>query len=463
MKKLILLLTALLLCVLPLLNGLCEAVDATPAPAEEPAGEEVVVTVTADPNEVVMTVNGSPVTRGTLDNYYQNVYSYYSSYNYDVSGEETINFLMAVAMNSAISYELMNQKAVELGITLSDDEIASITAAATDEWDQIVDMFVEYYVSLPEDATDADKEAARGDATQMLESMGYTLDSMIAEAVQEAQYDKVQETVTADVTVTDEEVQAVWDARVAEDEAAYSQDIASYEKASYYGTETLYTPEGYRGVLQILLEVDATLLDNYTALSAAYEEQQAAGDDAEATDGAEVDPDAAPAEPVTAEQVQAAYDAILDSVADKVDAINGRLANGEAFTDLIPEYNIDPGMEMEENLRDGYKVHRDSIIYDPAFVQAAFSVDEIGDVSAPYVGVYGVYMVMYLRDVPAGAAPATEEALAAVRTELLSERQSARFNEAMDQWVAESTIEVNEEFLPVWATLQGLLNQNAEE
>lgn len=462
MKKLILLLTALLLCVLPLLSGLCEAVDATPAPAEEPAGEEVVVTVTADPNEVVMTVNGSPVTRGTLDNYYQNVYSYYSSYGYDVSGEETINFLKAVAMNSAISYELMNQKAVELGITLSDDEIAAITATATEEWDQTVDMFIEYYVGLPEDATDADKEAARGDAAQMLESMGYTLDSMIAEAVQEAQYDKVQEAVTADVTVTDEEVQAAWDARVAEDEATYGQDVANYEMSTYYGMESLYTPEGYRGVLQILLEVDSTLLDEYTALSAAYEEQQAAGDDAaENTEAA--DADAAPAEPVTAEQVQAAYDAILDSVADKVDAINGRLANGEAFTDLIPEYNIDPGMEMEENLRDGYKVHRDSIIYDPAFVQAAFSVDEIGDVSAPYVGVYGVYMVMYLRDVPAGAAPATEEALAAVRTELLGERQSARFNEAMDQWVAESTIEVNEEFLPVWATLQGLLNQNAEE
>ena len=38
-----------------------------------------------------------------------------------------------------------------------------------------------------------------------------------------------------------------------------------------------------------------------------------------------------------------------------------------------------------DNLRDGYPVHKESIVYDPAFTSAAFSdrMNRVGDVSNP--------------------------------------------------------------------------------
>ena len=87
-------------------------------------------------------------------------------------------------------------------------------------------------------------------------------------------------------------------------------------------------------------------------------------------------------------------------------------------------------------------MHRESTNYDPSFVDAAFSVENVGDVAAPAVSSlgYGVYIVKYLRDVPEGAVELTEEIRESIRSGLLEERQNEMYHTTMDLWRDESDI-----------------------
>ena len=111
-----------------------------------------------------------------------------------------------------------------------------------------------------------------------------------------------------------------------------------------YITPQYYVPSGYRGVSHILLDVDDTLMETYTNLLATYEEQQ---DQIEA--GEEVTE-----ELVTLEQVEAAKQAIIDSVQPTIDEINQKLADGVSFDELIQEYGTDPGMQDAATRAEGY-------------------------------------------------------------------------------------------------------------
>ena len=164
-------------------------------------------------------------------------------------------------------------------------------------------------------------------------------------------------------------------------------------------------------------------------------EEQQEDEEAAATPTDAASPTDVAEEPVTQEQVDAAYQAILDSVADTIAEINGKLAEGAAFADLVAEYGTDPGMEREPYKSEGYAVHMDSIIWDPAFVQAAFSVDNVGDVAEPVVGGYGVHIVQYTKDIPAGPVELTDEIKTALREALLATKEAELLNSTMNAWL----------------------------
>ena len=80
-------------------------------------------------------------------------------------------------------------------------------------------------------------------------------------------------------------------------------------------------------------------------------------------------------------------------------------------------------------------------MWDPAFTQAAFSVEKVGDVAQPVVGSYGVHIVCYHRDVPSGAIELTEELKNNLRAELISTKEGELFNNTMAAWMEEAKIE----------------------
>lgn len=442
--RLLALMLALMLCAVAAISATAE--DA--APTAEPSAAP-----TADPNAVMVTVNGAGVTRETVDAIAANLLNSYSQYGYDTTDEAFQAIVNQYALDYAVQLELMDQKAKEWGFDqFTDEEKAQMQADNAASWAEIVDQYVTYYGGLSAEATDEEKAAARVDMIAMLESMGYTEAVLLENAYESAKFDRVEAEMIKNAAVTDEEIQAAFDEKVKADEASFKEDIATYEyMTQYYGQPVYYTPAGYRGITHILLEVDADLLSNYQTLNAKLEEQQDEAEhpaptaDPSVTPDPSAEPTATPEPPVTQEEVDAAYNAIIASVQPTIDEINQKLAAGTPFAELVAEYGTDPGMEREPEKTDGYSVHMDSIIWDPAFVKAAFSVEKVGDVAAPVVGSYGVHIVQYTRDVPSGAVEFTDEVKNTIQDELLSQKENELFESTINEWKNASVITYSEE------------------
>lgn len=458
--------------------ALCAAMLAGVAALAEDAQSGAVASTATVLNDadVLATVNGQPVTWADTQPNYKAIESEYGSY-YDLADEANVRMFRAVALYNSIVENLLGQKGTELGLDkLTDEEIAALDASADADWEAALESHISYFHSdLTDESSEEDKAAAREEAIKYYNDAGYTPESMRASYKKYAVYDKVQALITQDATVTDEDVEKAYQELVAADKALYENDISAYieynnyvDSMSYYammyGTASdmdhaWYKPAGFRAVKHILLKVDDELMNAYTDLSARYEEQlhadetaaepDAAADAAATDESAEptAEPTATP-EPVTEEQVNAAKAAILESLAGKIDEINQKIADGADFDELIATYAVDAdgnptdgGSLQEPYKTSGYEVAQGSTNYYPEFVQAAFSVDNIGDVSAPYISQVGVHIVKYIGDVPAGPVEMTDEQRVAKRESLLTTKKNELYTAKMDEWLAQATIE----------------------
>ncbi len=435
-SRLLALVLALMLCT----ASVCTAV------ADEATTTDTTETATTSPTDVMATVNGEPVLRETVENIASNLSYTYSQYGYDTTTDENVKVINQIALDYAIQYALMDQKAAEWGLDqFTDEEMETLKASNAESWNSLVDSYVTYYGNLTDESTDEEKLAAKTSALAALEAMGYTEEVMMQSTLEEERYDRVRNKMIENVEVTDDEVQTAFDTQVESDKASYEGNVAYYEyMTQYYGQTSYYVPEGYRGITHILLTVDDTLLQNYEDLAAKLEEQEEA-EDTDTTEATATDVPEATETPVTQADVDAAYQAILDSVQPTIDEINQKLADGASFADLIAEYGADPGMQSEPYMSEGYSVHQDSVIWDAAFVKAAFSVEKVGDVSQPVVGSYGVHIVYYLRDVPSGAVELTDDIKEDLKSTLLSEKENEAFASTMQVWRDASTIEYTAE------------------
>ncbi|MBR5752246.1 MAG: hypothetical protein IKX84_07630, partial [Clostridia bacterium] len=135
-----------------------------------------------------------------------------------------------------------------------------------------------------------------------------------------------------DIDVTDAEVDARFMEYVEDEKAYFQGNVSLHETYERRGYTMNWQPDGYRGILHILISADGDALSAYGSAS---------GEEAKAEAAA----------------------AVVASVQDTLDEIYKALEDGEEFTSLIEKYNIDPGMQDEENLKNGYAVHKDGITY----------------------------------------------------------------------------------------------------
>ena len=447
---------------------------------------------TAEASEPVLlvTVNGEEITDANADlqelvNYYS---SYYSSYGYDPTEASLQTIFKATGLDWAIESALYRQKAEKLGITeLSADEMAKLEADGKAEWEEAVAGIEQEMSNLTEESTEEEIAQARVNTLAYIESQyGYTEESYIQEYVDGYVQTELRKKISAaeigEITVSEQEIVDHFHELVEADRETYEGNVFMYEYyTNYMGETSYYIPEGYRGITHILLEVDPELMNTYTDLSARFEEQQAAatqestdaakpaetaetaaeetteeaaGEAAGTTEGAAVENAEAVeeaveettevVETVTQEMVDAAKQAILDSVQPQIDEIMNKFNAGTPFADLIAEYGTDPGMEVEPNKSQGYMVHADSVLWDPAFISGAMTLEKVGDVSEPVLGSSGVHILFYLRDVPAGAVDMTEEIRNTLHDELLAEKEADANSAMVDRWIAEADIQYTE-------------------
>ncbi len=100
------------------------------------------------------------------------------------------------------------------------------------------------------------------------------------------------------------------------------------------------------------------------------------------------------------------------------------MEKGESFESLIAAYGEDRAFDDASFYETGYQVNPQSVLWEDAFVQAAFGdgMKNPGDYSQPVVFGDNVHILYYLRDIPGGAMELTDALAAALGQELYAQR-----------------------------------------
>ncbi len=441
--------------------------------------------------QVIVEYDGGVVFLDDILEQYAGVDSQFSSY-YGASladyGYDTVYKQMIAEM--LLQNAVLEAKAAELGLDQLDDEtMAGLTEEAATNFESYVTSVWDYFAS--DDLTD---EEIREDCVAYLESMGYTEDALLETLIDNYVSEQLYNYITADVTVTEEDIQAAFDELVAEQEASFADD-STYNTSRNNGDTIVWNPEGYRMVRHVLIRFNDDQATRYSelqdtldalneeleALQTAAEETAAATDEttteatgetaeataeaadeaaaettgetaeatAEATDeAAETTSETAEAteaparteEEINAEiadveaELTALYEELLPTAQEVIDAFN----SGTSFSDLIDQYNEDPGMENEPTATNGYAVSANSTAWDPAFTEGAMSIESIGEISEPVYGQNGIHIIYYDSDIPAGAVD-----LESVRAEIEESALNTKLNDTYDNTLAEWVEAVN--------------------
>ena len=361
-------------------------------------------------------------------------------------------------LETLVREAVLHEKADEMGLNeLSDETMAELKSEAEANFETYVDTYRDYFAS--EDASDED---ARTQTIEAMAQYGLTLDTLTEQMVHSYVDEQLHAAVTGDVTVSDEDIQAEYDAMVADDQANYADDRA-YNNARNSGATIAWNPEGYRAVKHVLIQFDDDQAARYNELSGTLdslkaekealenptEETETEGDaeaaeaegDAEAaeTEGAEAaEPESEPrsAEEIDADiarvtaELEGLYAELLPQAQQVIDEFNG----GADFDSLIEAYNADPGMSREPAATNGYAVSAESTTWDPAFTEGAMSIEAVGQISAPVNGMNGIHIIYYLADITPGAVP-FEDIAEAVEANALAAKVDETYNTTVDEWV----------------------------
>ena len=372
---------------------LCFLISAMGAFAETDAE-----TSAEDRGRVLATFDGEPIYEDTLLAAISTIYSYgYIESETDYYG--ALEYIAEVQLTA-------EAKVKELGFDqFTDEENASIREKALAAFEADVAEMVNTYISYgyAEDTEESRAELAEM-CVQYLSDYGYNMDYYIQTYENDVSLTKLMESIDVG-EVTAEDVQKVFDESVESDRSMFADDIRSYEYYSYWlGYDIWYTPAGYRNILQIVLTADSDLVNAYTTIKK----------DTEASE----------------EDIAAALEAVIENRRETVDEIYNRLESGEAFEDLIAEYNegtetrgVTPGSPM--------MVNTVSTIWNDGVIDAAFDAQmvSVGDYSQPHVDKSGIHIAYYLSDVEAGPIELTDSIYASIEQYLISTRMGEAVHE----------------------------------
>lgn len=427
MKSTLIRVLAVMTAVMLLLTG-CNliAIDEEMQAAEDAAAREKDYAT-----KIVEFNDGTYITKGDMVNVYNDTYSYYSYLylmNYGQVPEELADYTKQETATAYVAQEVIKKHAADYGVELTAEMEAEAAESAQAEWDEYIDS---YMAENPSDA--ADEATARAEAEAAVAKLGYTYEYMLKEHTDSVLVTAITEKMTADVTEpAEEDVVALYDEMVAADEETYSADTAAFEDALLYGTPVYWNPQGYRGVQHILLKPeDEALLTEYSeaydALMTVQEEHLAivangATDEERTVEAVTAEVNAASA------ALRAVEEKIVAAVQPTLDEINAKLAEGAEFPELINDYTADSDTVL-------YVGDNTTTLISP-FKIGAMALANVGDVSEPVVGQYGVHLIYYATDVPAGAVD-METVRESLTEEALENAKSARYQELVDQWSVE--------------------------
>ena len=406
-------------------------------------------------------------TQNELASLYQTYASYYGT-QLDITDPDVVASAQSTAVTGLKQDMVLRAKAAELGLDqLTDEEKAHAKEDAESGWETAKSYVQNYYLTEEQKALEG--EELEKAIQEQLDSFGVTMEDYEKTAADEIVDQKLRDYAVQDVSVSDEDVKADYDSKVAADEEKYKENAASWTTASNNGTTTLYyTPAGIRRVKQILIkfkeddqtainDANGKITDANSRITAANNKISAAQETIDSEAAAEEDKTrasedlaAANTELETAnadlEAANAALKAATDTAFANLDAdadavLEALKENPDSWDQLAEEKNEDPGMKAgAANAEKGYAVCEGMTSFDSAFVDAAMALNSVGDISGKIRGeTYGYYIIKYVGDDTEGPVD-FESVKDALHDALLKTKQDETYTAAVNQWVEEAGI-----------------------
>ena len=325
--------------------------------------------------------------------YMQSIYG-----TYDVSTDEAYRAFQDMVFDSIINSMLPIYVAKQAGVTLTAEEEAEVQESLQQEIDSLYESYAD---DVDASITDEDEKRAEEEKLLLadLKANGLTYDKYIKSIEDslrdEAIANKYIESLLAEVTVTDDDVQAYYDEQLAYYQERYEEDPANYfdDYSSFLngGSQPLVVPEGYNYYKHILV------LD--------------------AEEGEDKD-----------------VDAIVAEIYAKIEA-------GEDFDALIEEYGEDPGMQSEPYKTEGYILSEaNASDYYEEFSAAALALENEGDITPEAVqSSKGKHIIKKCGPVEAKTVT-LDEVKDTIREQVETERKNDLYQEYLAQWKEEVKI-----------------------
>lgn len=397
--------------------------------------------------------------KAATNNVLAQMYSFYQNYygtSIDVTSDTYVSQAQTEAVNSLKTNMTEKAKIAELGFDkLTDEDIAQVKETAQSDYDYYKSYAKLYWLTSEEAALEG--EALDEAVLKALDRYGVTVEALEEDAAFDFSLNKLREHAVKDVAVSDEEVKADYDSKVAADEEKYKENAASWATASRNGTKLYYTPAGIRRVKQILLKFKAddqtAINEANTKVTEANSKVTAAQQTVDSADASEEDKAKAQEDLTAAKAELEAAQAALKEATDKgfanldedADAVLAALKEDpSAWDKLQEEKNEDPGMKAgAANAEKGYAVCADTADFDAAFVNAAMALQAVGDVSDKVRGEsYGYYIIKYVSDEAEGAV-AYDSVKDALHDTLLSAKKTETWDATLEQWIKDAGIKEN--------------------
>ncbi len=382
MKKLMALLMALML----MLSSFGAAV----------AEEADIVLATAFDGGVNVTMSE---VKAEFDEMLQAYIAYYAQYGYEMDEYDT-EFQNSVAQETVqmkLSQKVAERHAMDTGYELTQEKDEGYQAEAL----AALAEMMEYYAQLlpqygvPEDQIEEVTKAE-------LEAAGYTFDTLYESAKLKGVLDHLYVLGTEGVAVTDEEVKAAFDAKVAAQKETYDADVDAFISAYIGGEEILYTPENVRLLHCIFVALEA--------------------------------------EETAEETAEAEADAPVTGLAKANEALE-KIRAGENFTIIMEAYNEDAS--TPEQMQIGYPIAETSGSYGDEFKNGAMALEKVGDVSDVIVTDYGYFILKYAADLTVGGVE-FEPRKEAETAEALTNKQNDAYSAYIDNMITDANCIIND-------------------
>lgn len=444
-----------------------------------------------DGAQVVAKVNDTEITKADWLAYRDYMIEYEQQYMLQYYGfsmpmdESMMASYNEMALEQLVESNVIEAKMAELGFEPLDEEKAAEVDAYANDMLDLYKMLIRFQnhpdiETVEEEAERLAAEENPGEPVatmtnaeldamlnEELNAIGYTYEYFADSQKISVQQEMLREYTGKDVTVSDDEVKAEFDSLVATQKESYDATPASYAYAQQNGLDLYYTPEGYRGVKNLLVMIDDekqteinTLNSELTAAQNTLNSGNAQIEEMKAEDTAALDAEAkaaydeqiaaleeqVAAAQVTVEETQAKLDAAKEAAFAEIlptaqEAL-AKAAAGEDFDALIETYGEDTGMTVEPAKTRGYLVCEGLSLYEQNFQDAAMALANVGDVSSELVETsYGYHILQYTCDIESGAVEYTDEVKEAIHADMLTAAQNAAYDAAVTQWVSEAKVQ----------------------